>query len=226
MSSRAASSSAWPIARALVNDPAIILADEPTGALDSKTGAEIIGLFQQLHREEGQTVIYVTHDPFIARHTERVIRIADGKIVGDEKIEHPIAAGTPRPSEVALAEEDTPAAGGPAAVMRDGQPWTNFRTALRALSSNKLRSGLTMLGMHHRVGAVVALMAIGNGATASITSKRAGHRVQPAHSGAGPRNRWGTLSRALHLLCRLSGAAPIAGQHRHCCAGSTRPMPR
>ncbi len=93
------------IARALVNHPAIILADEPTGALDSKTGAEIIGLFQQLHRDLGQTVIYVTHDPFIARHTERVIRLADGKVVGDEKIEHPVIAGTPRPSEVALAEE-------------------------------------------------------------------------------------------------------------------------
>ena len=93
------------IARALVNRPAIILADEPTGALDSKTGAEIIGLFQQLHRDLGQTVVYVTHDPFIARHTERVIRLADGKVVGDEKIEHPIVAGTPRPSEVALAEE-------------------------------------------------------------------------------------------------------------------------
>ncbi len=93
------------IARALVNKPAIILADEPTGALDSKTGAEIIGLFQQLHRDLGLTVIFVTHDPFIARHTERVIRLADGKIVGDEKIEHPIVAGTPRPSEVALAQD-------------------------------------------------------------------------------------------------------------------------
>ena len=100
------------IARALVNDPAIILADEPTGALDSKTGSEIIGLFQQLHRDLGQTVIYVTHDPFIARHTERVIRLADGKIVGDEKIEHPIVAGTPRPSEVALAEETRKLGGG------------------------------------------------------------------------------------------------------------------
>jgi putative ABC transport system ATP-binding protein len=93
------------IARALVNSPAIVLADEPTGALDSKTGAEIIGLFQKLHREFGQTVIYVTHDPFIARHTKRVIRLADGLIVGDEKNEHPIEAGTPRPSELALAAE-------------------------------------------------------------------------------------------------------------------------
>jgi putative ABC transport system ATP-binding protein len=93
------------IARALVNDPAILLADEPTGALDSKTGAEIIGLFQRLHREFGQTVIYVTHDPFIARHTERVVRLADGQIFGDEKIEHPLEAGTPRPSEVALAQD-------------------------------------------------------------------------------------------------------------------------
>jgi putative ABC transport system ATP-binding protein len=93
------------IARALANTPAILLADEPTGALDSKTGAEIIGLFQKLHREFGQTVIYVTHDPFIARHTERVIRLGDGLVVGDEKIEHPIEAGTPRPSEMALAED-------------------------------------------------------------------------------------------------------------------------
>ena len=85
------------IARALVNDPAILLADEPTGNLDSKTGAEIIGLFQRLHREQGQTIIFVTHDPFIAHHTKRVIRIADGKIVGDERITEPLPAGTPRP---------------------------------------------------------------------------------------------------------------------------------
>jgi putative ABC transport system ATP-binding protein len=85
------------IARALVNDPAILIADEPTGALDSKTGAEIMELFQSLHRELGQTVIMVTHDSFIARHTERIIRLADGKIVSDAINPNPLKAGTPRP---------------------------------------------------------------------------------------------------------------------------------
>jgi len=92
------------IARALVNSPGILLADEPTGALDSKTGAEIIGLFQSLHRDLGQTVVFVTHDPFIARHTERIIRISDGKIVGDDKVEHPLQPGAIRPSDIAVAE--------------------------------------------------------------------------------------------------------------------------
>jgi putative ABC transport system ATP-binding protein len=84
------------IARSLVNDPTILLADEPTGNLDSKTGAEIIRIFQELNREHGQTVIYVTHDPFIARHTQRIIRMVDGKIVSDEPVEAPLKAGTPR----------------------------------------------------------------------------------------------------------------------------------
>jgi putative ABC transport system ATP-binding protein len=85
------------IARALVNDPAILIADEPTGALDSKTGAEIMDLFQTLHRDYGQTVIMVTHDSFIARHTERVIRLADGHIISDAPNPTPLKAGTPRP---------------------------------------------------------------------------------------------------------------------------------
>ncbi len=97
------------IARALANQPAIVLADEPTGALDSKTGMEIIGLFQQLHREFGQTVIYVTHDPFIARHTERIIRVSDGLVAGDEHISKPLQAGATRPSEVELTPVAVPA---------------------------------------------------------------------------------------------------------------------
>jgi putative ABC transport system ATP-binding protein len=73
------------IARALVNEPAIILADEPTGNLDSRSGEEIMAIFQQLNREQGITVVFVTHDPDIAASTPRVIRLHDGKIVGDEK---------------------------------------------------------------------------------------------------------------------------------------------
>ncbi|MBK9926190.1 MAG: ABC transporter ATP-binding protein [Anaerolineales bacterium] len=88
------------IARALVNEPAIILADEPTGALDSKTGVEIMDLFQSLYRDSGQTVILVTHDAYVARHTNRIIKISDGRIVSDEVNHNPIKAGAPRPEEV------------------------------------------------------------------------------------------------------------------------------
>lgn len=87
------------IARALVNEPAILLADEPTGALDSKTGVEIMDLFQNLHKEMGQTVILVTHDSYVARHTDRIIKLADGQIISDEVNANPIKAGTPRTEE-------------------------------------------------------------------------------------------------------------------------------
>jgi len=80
------------IARALVNDPAIILADEPTGNLDSKTGLEIIDIFQRLHNERGITVIYVTHDAEVARFTQRVIHLRDGLVVGNAYVERPLSA--------------------------------------------------------------------------------------------------------------------------------------
>jgi len=92
------------IARALVNDPTILLADEPTGNLDTKTGDEIIGLFQKLHKGNGQTVVYVTHDAFIARHTQRIIRLVDGKVISDAPVVHPLEAGTPRPEEALEAQ--------------------------------------------------------------------------------------------------------------------------
>jgi putative ABC transport system ATP-binding protein len=73
------------IARALINNPAIILADEPTGNLDSTTGEEIMEIFEQLH-EAGNTIILITHEEYIAKHSHRVIRLLDGKIQTDERL--------------------------------------------------------------------------------------------------------------------------------------------
>ncbi|MEI7497791.1 MAG: ABC transporter ATP-binding protein [Candidatus Falkowbacteria bacterium] len=76
------------IARALVNNPAIILADEPTGNLDSKTGQIVLDTFEKLNREEGHTIILITHEAEVANHADRVIYIRDGEIVEDKKTKH------------------------------------------------------------------------------------------------------------------------------------------
>jgi len=81
------------IARALVNDPPLILADEPTGNLDSQTSAEILEIFQRLNRSRGMTVVLVTHEPDIALHAGRVIVFRDGRVVSDAR-QTPVAAGS------------------------------------------------------------------------------------------------------------------------------------
>lgn len=85
------------IARALVNDPRLLLADEPTGALDSRTARDILALFQRLNRD-GMTVVLVTHDPEVARHAARVVRFRDGRIVGDTR-QVPLVADTAEDSD-------------------------------------------------------------------------------------------------------------------------------
>lgn len=76
------------IARALVNNPTLVLADEPTGNLDTKTGEIVLDTFQRLHQDEGRTIVLITHEPYVAEHAERVIQIRDGNIVEDSKVKH------------------------------------------------------------------------------------------------------------------------------------------
>jgi len=87
------------IARAIVTNPAMVLGDEPTGALDSRSGQEVLKIFQQLNREKGMTVVFVTHDSWVARHTRRIIMLRDGEVVADHKVPNPLDAATSeRPS--------------------------------------------------------------------------------------------------------------------------------
>jgi putative ABC transport system ATP-binding protein len=82
------------IARALVSNPSIILADEPTGNLDSQSGAEVMAILQELNRRRGMTVVLVTHDPVIARHSERIVNLHDGQITHNETVDEPLLAMT------------------------------------------------------------------------------------------------------------------------------------
>jgi putative ABC transport system ATP-binding protein len=90
------------IARAVVSDPALILADEPTGALDSRTGSSILALFQELNYE-GRTVIVVTHDDHVAKHAKRILKLHDGQLVSDDEIRRPLHANAALEDAAVLA---------------------------------------------------------------------------------------------------------------------------
>ena len=94
------------IARAIVNDPALILADEPTGALDTRTGVEIMSLFQRLNLD-GVTIVLVTHELEIARFARRILRFRDGRLIGDEMVESPTDVEKLL-AEMAAEEDRTP----------------------------------------------------------------------------------------------------------------------
>lgn len=157
------------IARALLNDPQIILADEPTGNLDTHTGAEIIELFKALNRERGITIVFVTHDPEVASHGQRIIHFKDGLVEREEAGGQPASAASGSFSDVAAGSSGSGAKhsrGGVGAGVRD-----NVRIALRAIRVNMLRSVLTMLGVIIGVGAVIAMVAIGEGAKARVAKQ-------------------------------------------------------
>ncbi len=133
------------IARSLVNNPALILADEPTGALDTKTSQEVMQLFTRLNEEHGITILLVTHESDVAAYAKRVVTFRDGRIVSDS-IRAPRARG--------------------GASMK-----TTMKVALDALLRNRVRSLLTMLGVIIGVAAVIVTVAIGNGARVSVQNQ-------------------------------------------------------
>jgi macrolide transport system ATP-binding/permease protein len=152
------------IARALVNRPTMLLADEPTGNLDSKTSADILRLFQELNAE-GVTILLVTHDPEVARHAKRVITIRDGRIVdGGVSVPKPEAGPPPPPSTPA----PQPASAGPPAPTAKRVLPRSLATALTALRRNMMRSALTALGIIIGVAAVIAMMEVGQGSRKAV----------------------------------------------------------
>ncbi len=153
------------IARALVNDPRILLADEPTGNLDSKNSVEIMELIRRLNRERGLTVMVVTHDPEVAAYVDRVVTFRDGMIVGDER-----RAAAPAPP---LHHAGAPCLETAAGDERRGFGAMAFTAAARALRRNKLRAALTMLGIFIGVAAVIAMIAVGDGARLEVQEQMA-----------------------------------------------------
>ncbi len=151
------------IARSLINQPRIILADEPTGNLDSKSSEEIMGALKELNRQ-GIAIILVTHEEDVARHARRILRIRDGRIYSDEdNQEH----GFSHKSEISL----------PAPVFKSPFRLTNAIQhgiqGFKALAANKVRTSLSMLGILIGVAAVVAMLALGRGAQESIKAQLA-----------------------------------------------------
>lgn len=142
------------VARALMNGARVLLADEPTGALDRKSGEEMLALIEELNRE-GHTVILVTHDMNVAAKARRIIELSDGRIVAD-RVTAPPSEKVPPPSPV------PPPAGRLRAAF--GRLKEAFGMAVRAMAAHKLRTTLTMLGIVIGIAAVVSVVALGEGA--------------------------------------------------------------
>jgi macrolide transport system ATP-binding/permease protein len=148
------------IARALVNDPPVILADEPTGALDSKSGDEVLSLLKELHAD-GRTIILITHAENVAQHAGRIVRIQDGRILDDSGV-----VTKPSRMPVATADLNLRSAVTLAASMQEA-----LVTAWRSLRVNLFRTVLTLLGIIIGVAAVVAMLAVGEGSRQKVLDR-------------------------------------------------------
>ncbi|MGQ3676620.1 MacB family efflux pump subunit [Xanthobacter sp. TB0139] len=155
------------IARALMNGADLILADEPTGALDTASGEDVLRILEELHAE-GKTVIIVTHDPKVAARAERIIEFSDGSIISDTRTGKaaPTSQGKPEATQ-ARALDAARSRSWAAALMRFQEA---FRMALLAMQAHKLRTFLTMLGIIIGIASVVAVVALGEGSRRKVLS--------------------------------------------------------
>jgi macrolide transport system ATP-binding/permease protein len=154
------------IARALINAPSLLLADEPTGNLDSRTSHGVMETLVTLNREQGVTIVLVTHEPDIAAYAGRVVTMRDGAIISDETVTKPAEPAAPAGhARLVTAQPSHPRAeaGGflPFALM-------TLAAAAQAINRNKMRSALTMLGVFIGVAALIIMVAVGDGASEAV----------------------------------------------------------
>lgn len=169
------------IARALMNGAEVILADEPTGALDSQSGQEVLAILKELH-QLGHTVILVTHDPAIAAHAERIIELKDGRVIRDSASQ-PANLPTHTPLRELPAEDITQSISAVQSKPPELTPDTTaarrsnntldrlqeaFRMAWHAMRAHRMRTFLTMLGIIIGITAVVSVVALGQGARQKV----------------------------------------------------------
>ncbi len=161
------------IARALINTPSLLLADEPTGNLDTKTSHEIMETLVKLNREQGVTIIVVTHEPDIAAFASRVVTMRDGQVVSDRRAEaQPRAEPSEEEQQPATLALFHPHGEAPLAAARP-QAFLSFgmmilSVAAQAINRNRMRSALTMLGVFIGVAALIAMVAVGQGANEAV----------------------------------------------------------
>ncbi len=158
------------IARALINSPSLLLADEPTGNLDTRTSHEIMETLRSFNREQGLTIVLVTHEADVAAYADRIVTMRDGKIVSDQRVTNPAAPATA--ANVAEAESvfhpSEPSAATPGTSGFLAFALMILAAAAQAIGRNKMRSALTMLGVFIGVAALIVMVAVGDGASEAV----------------------------------------------------------